>query len=86
MDEFSEKLRRGGGHFRSKKIRCRFLCIINDIFGHAFPEKSATTDSETRGGGHSALRGGQFRPIFFGLDSTFSGSLSKVRYIYIVFF
>ena len=36
-------------------------------------------------GGHSALDGGQFRPIFFGLDLTFSESLSKVRYIYMVF-
>ena len=39
MDEFLENFRRGGDHFRSKKIRGNFFCIRNCTFGHEFPGK-----------------------------------------------
>ena len=48
---FLEKLQRTGEEiFRSKKFHCKFLCIINETFGHAFSGKKAMKNSKTRGG------------------------------------
>ena len=55
MDEFSENPRRaGGGSFPIQNKSLQILCIINENFGHAFPEKSAMKNSETRGGGRGS--------------------------------
>ena len=39
--EFPENFRKGGGHFRSKKIHCNFFCFRKGNFGHEFPEKAS---------------------------------------------
>ena len=48
MDELPEKLRRGGGHLRSKKL-LPFLAIINGNFSHEFRREQQKIPNE--GGG-----------------------------------
>ena len=38
-DEFSEKLQRGGGHFQSKNLCCRFWKFYTGLFEHEIDTK-----------------------------------------------
>ena len=37
IDEFLEKFQKGGGHFRSKKFRCKIFSIRDANLGGSFP-------------------------------------------------
>ena len=54
MDFFLEKVRRGGGHFRSNKFHCRFFVFKTVYFGPKFWKKrDEEFQNEGRGGARS---------------------------------